>query len=411
MNCEERVGAREAEEFQGLYGPFMVHETMVQRIWLRGEFDRLQARTLDGEPVEVLDPGEWNRQAGPDFLGARLKIGRRLAEGDVEVHFRLRHWHDHNHSADPAYARVILHVVCFPPGAAEADRPAVVENRTIPTLVLLDLLWRDLEDYAADEAIAALAGTDFGALAERLLQLDGAACRRALTSAARRRWQEKVHYAGLRIDRLGWREACHQTALEILGYRSNRSPMLEAAARFPLAEWLGIGLEPSTVLEQVRTAWTSRGIRPANRPLERLRQYREWVNRAGCWPERLREVVDVLRPGEIPPPLPPEHHARMARRELDLPGLERRLAEEVTGGAVGGKRLHNLITDGFLPLATAADGVDRFAWWFWWQPGDAPDHLSRALRDAGLFQQRGEAPANGWQQGGFGLLLQERVSS
>lgn len=63
-------------ELQGLYGPFAFSEKLLQKIWLRGDFDRSRATTLDGGRVEVLHAGRWNLLGGPDFIGARLRLAK-----------------------------------------------------------------------------------------------------------------------------------------------------------------------------------------------------------------------------------------------------------------------------------------------------------------------------------------------
>ena len=73
MSAPEKYSA--VEEMPGLYGPFTFSERLLQRLWARGEFDAAGARTADGRAVEILEPGKWNRLGGPDFRGARLRLG------------------------------------------------------------------------------------------------------------------------------------------------------------------------------------------------------------------------------------------------------------------------------------------------------------------------------------------------
>ena len=104
-------------ELQGLYGAFSFPEKLLQKIWLRGDFDRA-AVANDGRRVRVLHPGKWNLLGGPDFTAARLRFGDpggREVTGDVELHLHAADWHTHRHAEDPAYDRVVLHVVLFPP--------------------------------------------------------------------------------------------------------------------------------------------------------------------------------------------------------------------------------------------------------------------------------------------------------
>lgn len=68
-------------------------------------------QTVDGRPVEVEYPGRHNSDSGPDFTGARLRIGGDVWVGNVEVHVKASDWFRHHHDNDPAYNNVILHVV------------------------------------------------------------------------------------------------------------------------------------------------------------------------------------------------------------------------------------------------------------------------------------------------------------
>lgn len=77
-------------EIQGLYGAVSIGEAVLQRIWAEGCFRKEGLRTASGEPLRILSPGRWNRNEGPDFLGAEWKVGDQRVVGDVEIHFHAR---------------------------------------------------------------------------------------------------------------------------------------------------------------------------------------------------------------------------------------------------------------------------------------------------------------------------------
>jgi hypothetical protein len=61
--------------------------------------------------ITVIHPGEYNRDAGPDFFNARILIEGTLWAGNVEIHTKSSYFDTHGHQTDPAFNNVILHVV------------------------------------------------------------------------------------------------------------------------------------------------------------------------------------------------------------------------------------------------------------------------------------------------------------
>ncbi|MEY2882189.1 MAG: hypothetical protein RLZZ15_4569 [Verrucomicrobiota bacterium] len=397
-------------EVQGLDGPFSFSEKLLQKIWWRGAFDRAAAVTIDGRPVVIGHPGKWNLLGGPDFRGARVAIGGgAVVAGDVELHLQAADWAAHAHARDPAYDGVVLHVVLFPPAAGHVTRGR--DGAEIPVVALLPLLHHDLEEYATEEAVESLAGRAGARIAEELAGLPAAALEALLRERAERRWRQKTHFARLRVRRLGWEEACHQTALEILGYRFNRVPMLHVAARWSLAAWRGARKEfADEVHGAEEDAWSVQGVRPANHPRRRLHQYAAWVGARPDWPDRVAALAATLPRGaaaEI------AAATRGVRRHHGFTRLRARIAREVCGDAVGGTRFDNLMCDGLLPLAAAraggtdgaGDSAEFFALWFHWFAGDLPPAITGGLRQLGAADARVNPLCHGRAQGLLGWWL------
>ncbi|HVZ65509.1 MAG TPA: DUF2851 family protein [Lacunisphaera sp.] len=385
-------------EMQGLYGPFTIAERVVQKIWLRGDFARDRAALADGRSLVIRSPGAWNLLGGPDFHGARLAIDGREVIGDIEVHFHVADWRSHDHASDPAYNRVVLHVVLFPP--AEFESPALDHaGREIPTLVLLPLLHRDLEEYVSDDALEALTSRDEWERFAELAALPEKEREALILHHAQLRWHQKREGARSRIQRLGWTEAAHHLALEVLGYRRNRAAMLTVAARYPLTTW-SHGVEPRLIYELGRGYWQTQGLRPANHPLTRLRQYRDWATAQPDWPDRLAALFEPLADK-----VAPAGSARAWRRECDLPGLRGRISRDVVAEAVSGTRLDTLVCDAFLPLVAARTGRDMYDLWFHWFLGDVPAQVRRALPRLGLAGLPDRPHSHGRGQGLLGWIL------
>jgi hypothetical protein len=385
-------------EMQGLDGPFSFPEKLFQKIWLRGDFDLARAATADGRGVRVLHPGKWNLLGGPDFKGAHLQLGEAKVRGDVEVHLHERDWAVHAHATDEAYDHVVLHVVLFL--SAEKFSQGR-DGRPIPVLALLPLLHRDLEEYAADDVLELFANQPAARVPEELGGLAPAELEGLLRGCAEMRWRQKVHFARLRLARLGWESACHHAALEILGYRFNRAPMLRAAGMWPLSAWSKGEGTAGEVYAAEEHRWSVQGVRPANHPRRRLRQYAAWARQRPDWPARLEALARALPDGSEMAKAPTADF----RRTHALAKFRVRLAHEICAGAAGGTRLDNLVCDGFWPLLAArgADGI--FTWWFHWPPGDLPTHVPGALRALGVFTYRTKPTCHGFAQGMLGWLL------
>ena len=88
-------------------------------------------QTTSGESLIIIHPGERNKDGGPDFLNARIRIADTLWAGNVEIHVNAGDWFRHNHHHDKAYENVILHVVFSDDGYPETINPL-----SIPTLVV-----------------------------------------------------------------------------------------------------------------------------------------------------------------------------------------------------------------------------------------------------------------------------------
>ena len=67
--------------------------------------------TSAGEKCLILHPGSQNKNSGPDFFNARVKLGDTEWAGNVEIHVQSSDWIKHKHQNDSAYDNVILHVV------------------------------------------------------------------------------------------------------------------------------------------------------------------------------------------------------------------------------------------------------------------------------------------------------------
>lgn len=87
-----------------------MNEDFLHFIWKYRLYNRYLVTTT-GMPVEVINPGQPNTDAGPDFSNARIRIENTVWAGNIEVHVKASDWFSHHHNQDQAYQNIILHVV------------------------------------------------------------------------------------------------------------------------------------------------------------------------------------------------------------------------------------------------------------------------------------------------------------
>ena len=86
-------------------------EQLLHYVWKHRLLPAGGLTTTDGQQVEIIDPGLYNRRdSGPDFFNAKIKLDGTLWVGNVEIHQRAGDWYAHGHQHDDAYDNVILHV-------------------------------------------------------------------------------------------------------------------------------------------------------------------------------------------------------------------------------------------------------------------------------------------------------------
>jgi len=88
-----------------------MNEDLLQFIWQYSLYQPGNLKTTQGETITIIYPGRLNRDAGPDFLEAKIKIGNTILVGHIELHLNTSDWFKHGHESDAAYNNLILHVV------------------------------------------------------------------------------------------------------------------------------------------------------------------------------------------------------------------------------------------------------------------------------------------------------------
>jgi len=205
------------------------NEQQLARLW-QEQWLRRELETSDGKPLRVVFRGIWTHRRGPDFADALLDLAGTLLAGDIELHVRASDWYTHGHHDDPAYERVILHVVWQDDLARPVTRR---DGRSIPTLELTRFV-------AVPAEIGSLPpGRPLGAIgfqhcAPAIAAHEPDRLRALLEEAGDRRLRDKVARVHARLALEAPGQTLYWLLADALGYHRNRDGMRAVAENLPL---------------------------------------------------------------------------------------------------------------------------------------------------------------------------------
>ena len=207
-------------------------EIVLHYIWEKCLWAGFEQFTTDGKKVEILSVGEHNRDAGPDYSHARIRIDGHEWVGNIEIHVCASDWTKHHHHLDKAYDNIILHVV------RTADKP--IYNSKGELVPQCELNYPSDKDYLSalfesaqrmDSAIARIG------CAEQLLhdpQLLTEGWRKSLLHKRLECKRASIERL-LEITKGSWEHALYISLARNFGFHTNSVPFEELAINTPLS--------------------------------------------------------------------------------------------------------------------------------------------------------------------------------
>jgi hypothetical protein len=199
-------------------------EEFLHYLWKYGLYSPDSLVDNEGNEIIVINPGEYNRDSGPDFFNSRILIAGTEWAGNVEIHARSSHFNIHGHHKDPAFNNVILHVV------AENDRQ--VFNSSGEELLTVEIVF----DKALYEKYLSLVNNSYIiACEDSIKKLDNIIVRHWLNSLVIERLQNKSsHILGI-LSETGndWEETFYRLITRYFGFRVNTEPFEMLARALP----------------------------------------------------------------------------------------------------------------------------------------------------------------------------------
>ena len=205
-------------------------ELELQSRWFAGEFGKKFVSTA-GDKIDIVQFGTWNREAGPDFRDAAIRINDTEAlRGCIEIDLVDRNWDSHGHAINPAFDETVLHVF-----VDKSDREFFTRtksNRNVPQIRIDPATLP--ETFSATIPLARP-----GRCQAPLKNLPQNDVRSILDAAAQFRLQKKAARIRAKIDNHSLDEALFQEIAAALGYKENKLPFTLMAQRLPLKSLRG----------------------------------------------------------------------------------------------------------------------------------------------------------------------------
>lgn len=207
-------------------------EILLHYIWEHCLWAGFEQQTTDGKTVEILSPGEHNRDAGPDYSHAHIRIDGHEWVGNIEIHVCSSDWQKHRHQLDKAYDNIILHVV------RTADKP--VYNSKGEAIPQCELHYPDGKDYLTGlfeaarmmDSAAGRIGCAEQLLKEPELMTEG--WRKTLLHKRLECKRASIERL-LEITKGSWEHALYISLARNFGFHTNSVPFEELAINTPLS--------------------------------------------------------------------------------------------------------------------------------------------------------------------------------
>jgi hypothetical protein len=205
--------------------PRIPSELELQARWFAGDFGKHFVST-GGDEIDIIQFGTWNREAGPDFCDAAIRVnGSEPVRGCIEIDLLDRNWETHGHAMNPAFEATVLHV--FVERSDRAFFTRTESNRNVPQ-VCIDLTTLP-EAFNPNVPLARP-----GRCQAPLKDLPEERVYSVLDAAAQFRLRQKANQIRNKIDTHGRDETLFQEIASALGYKENKIRFTLLAQRLPL---------------------------------------------------------------------------------------------------------------------------------------------------------------------------------
>jgi len=199
-------------------------EEFLHFVWKYGLYDRSSLLDSEGNLITVLNPGEYNRDSGPDFFNARIIYDGTLWAGNIEIHILSSHFNLHGHHTDRMYDNIILHLV------HRNDRK--VHNSKGEELLTVEL---SFDDKIHEKYLSLLSNPYIIACHDEVKYIDSALLSNWFDSLVVERLERKAVPILAILQNTGndWEETFYRLLSRYFGLRVNTGPFEMLATALP----------------------------------------------------------------------------------------------------------------------------------------------------------------------------------
>src|SRR5213082_391447 len=301
-------------------------ELELQARWFAGDFGKHFVTTA-ADKIDIVQFGIWNREAGPDFRDAAIRVnGSESIRGCIELDVIDRSWETHGHATNPAFEETVLHV--FVEKSERQFFTRTKSNRNVPQ-VCIDLTILP-DAFSANIPLARP-----GRCQSPLKDLPDERVRSVLDAAAQFRLQQKAARICRKIDNHGHDEVLFQEVAAALGYKENKLPFTLITQRLSLKSLREAGSDIESMLFGVAGFLQTADLdvyKKSTREYVRQLWDRWWPHRDDL--QRLILSGKIWRLSSTRPLNHPQRRlAALAILARDWPRLQRALGKSSVGAA------------------------------------------------------------------------------
>lgn len=202
-------------------------EAFLHYIWQHQYFNKTDLTSTEGQNINIIQPGLYNTDAGPDFKEAAIFIDEMEWRGHIEIHLKSSDWNAHKHQFDKAYNNTVLHVVWEDDGLITRQDGSIIPTLEVAKRVdkrLIDrynqLIKNPKDNIPCESQLASVDSLTQVSMLDKTLMV------------RLERKSELVNEIYLK-NQQNWEETAYQLLAMNFGFKINAEPFLVMAESLP----------------------------------------------------------------------------------------------------------------------------------------------------------------------------------